>query len=27
MSETIINLMILFIAVACVFGAAWRDSE
>jgi len=25
MSETLINLMILFIAVACIFGAAWHD--
>ena len=27
MNETIINLMILFIAVACVFGVAWNDHE
>jgi len=25
MSETLINLMILFIALACIFGAAWHD--
>jgi len=25
MSETLINLMILFIAVACIFAAAWHD--
>jgi len=27
MSETMINLMIVFIAVACVFGVAWNDYE
>jgi len=25
MNETMINLMIAFIAVACVFGVAWND--
>jgi len=27
MSETLIILMIILIAVACVFGAAWHDYE
>ncbi len=25
MSETMINLMIIFVAVACAFGAAWQS--
>jgi len=27
MSETLIILMIILIAVACVFGAVWHDYE
>ena len=27
MSETMINLMIIFVAVVCVFGAAWHNCD
>jgi len=27
MSDAMINLMIIFVAVACVFGASWHDIE